>query len=158
YEYSIVPDARRHGSMEVFSVDEVVSVTGGNPTLTRYEPFFSFRHYDTGNAKEMFWHATRRDAPWRGDGGTDMYLSLLDLSGRPMLPETEALTVRTTCSNRDLPSHLPFGAGDGSDFELEGGGPIRRIIAREKPTPSLPPPTGRAAFWRLISHLALNHL
>jgi type VI secretion system protein ImpG len=86
-----------------------------------------------------------------------MALTLLDLSGSPVVPDTEALTVRLTCSNRDLPSLLPFG-GEASDFELEGGGPIKRILAREKPTPSIPPPTKRAAFWRLISQLALNHL
>ena len=68
------------------------------------------------------------------------------------------LTVRLTCSNRDLPYHLPFGGGEGNDFELDGGGPIRRLFARERPTPSLPPPAKRAAYWRLISHLALNHL
>jgi type VI secretion system protein ImpG len=158
YEYFIVPDARRHRSMEIFSVDEVVSTTAGSSTITRYEPFFSFRHNDTPSSKQALWHATRRDAPWRKEGGTDVYLSLLDLSGKPLVPDVEALTVRLTCSNRDLPSHLPFGSGETSDFELEGGGPIRRIIAREKPTPSLPAPTRRAAFWRLISHLSLNHL
>jgi type VI secretion system protein ImpG len=158
YEYFIVPDARRHRSMEVFSVDEVVSTTASSSTVTRYEPFFSFRHSDARNGKQTLWHAARRDAPWRKEGGTDMYLSLLDLSGKPLVPDVEALTVRLTCSNRDLPSHLPFGSGETNDFELEGGGPIRRIIAREKPTPSLPAPNRRAAFWRLISHLALNHL
>lgn len=158
YEYPIVPDARRHRTMEIFSVDEVVSASAASNTITRYEPFFSFRHSDTRNTKQTLWHADRRDAPWRKEGGTDVYLSLLDISGKPLIPDVEALTLRLTCSNRDLPSHLPFGGGETSDFELEGGGPIRRIIAREKPTPSLPAPTKRAAFWRLISHLALNHL
>jgi type VI secretion system protein ImpG len=163
YEYLIVPDARRHRSMEIFSVDEVVSTTAGSSTVTRYEPFFSFRHNDTRGSKQALWHATRRDAPWRKEGGTDVFLSLLDLSGKPTIPDVEALTLRLTCSNRDLPSYLPFGSGETGedkrgDFELEGGGPIRRIIAREKPTPSLPAPARRAAFWRLISHLSLNHL
>jgi type VI secretion system protein ImpG len=158
YEYLIVPDARRHRSLEIFSVDEVVSTTAGSSAITRYEPFFSFRHNDTRGGKETLWHATRRETPWRKEGGTDVYLSLLDLSGKPLVPDVEALTVRLTCSNRDLPSHLPFGSGEANDFELEGGGPIRRIIAREKPTPSLPAPARRAAFWRLISHLSLNHL
>jgi type VI secretion system protein ImpG len=158
YEYLVIPDARRHRTMEVFSVDEVVSTTAGSTTITRYEPFFSFRHSDTRSSKQALWHATRRDAPWRKEGGTDVYLSLLDVSGKPLVPDVEALTLRLTCSNRDLPSHLPFGSGETSDFELEGGGPIRRIIARERPTPSLAAPTRRSAFWRLISHLALNHL
>jgi type VI secretion system protein ImpG len=157
FEYPIVADARRQRNMEIFSVDEVVSASREAGGLTRYEPFFSFRHNDTRSSKQAFWSVVRRPAAWRKDGGTDMALTLLDLSGSPVVPDTEALTVRLTCSNRDLPSLLPFG-GEASDFELEGGGPIKRILAREKPTPSIPPPTKRAAFWRLISQLALNHL
>ena len=38
-----------------------------------------------------------------------MTISLVDLSSRPVLPDTDALTIRTTCTNRDLPSRLPFG-------------------------------------------------
>jgi type VI secretion system protein ImpG len=65
--------------------------------------------------------------------------------------------VRLTCTNRDLPSRLPFGNAAG-DFELEGGAPVQAIIALRKPTPALRPPMGKSAFWRLISHLSLNYL
>ena len=157
YEYPIVPDSRRQRSTEIFSVDEVVSTTPESTEVVRYEPYFSLRHSDDRAKKQTFWYATRRPAPWRREGETDMFITLVNLSGQPMLPEADAITARLTCSNRDLPSRLPFGAEAG-DFEMEGGGPILKIVAREKPTPSLPPATGRAAFWRLISHLALNHL
>lgn len=157
YEYPIVPDARRRGNLEVFSVEEVVSVAPETGVTIRYEPFFSFRHGDDRKRKQAFWHATRRQAPWRQDGGTDMYLTLADLSGRPVVPDAEAITARLLCSNRDLPSRLPF-SPDAVSFQLTGGGPVQRVVVLEKPTPSLPCPTGRAAFWRLISHLSLNHL
>jgi type VI secretion system protein ImpG len=35
---------------------------------------------------------------------------------------------------------------------------IDRVIALRKPTPTLRPPVGRDALWRLISHLSLNYL
>ena len=34
------------------------------------------------------------------------------------MPATDSLTIRTTCTNRDLPARLPFG-NDSGDFDLE---------------------------------------
>ena len=86
-----------------------------------------------------------------------MFLSLVDLSLRPMNPDGNILSVKTTCTNRDLPARLPFGAEDG-DFELVGGAALKRIVALRKPTPAVRPPSGKSALWRLISHLSLNYL
>jgi len=86
-----------------------------------------------------------------------MSVSLVDLSMRPMNPEANILSIRTTCTNRDLPSRLSFGNEDG-DFELEGGILMKRIVALRKPTSPVRPPTGKSALWRLISHLSLNYL
>jgi type VI secretion system protein ImpG len=41
---------------------------------------------------------------------------------------------------------------------VEGIGSIKGGIALRKPTPTLRPPMGRDALWRLISHLSLNYL
>jgi type VI secretion system protein ImpG len=86
-----------------------------------------------------------------------MFLSLVDLSMRPMNPDASILSIRTTCTNRDLPSRLSFGSEDG-DFELEGASSLKRIVALRKPTPPVRPPMGKSALWRLISHLSLNYL
>jgi type VI secretion system protein ImpG len=86
-----------------------------------------------------------------------MTLTLVDLSSRPVLPAADALTLRTTCTNRDLPARLPFG-NEAGDFELETASPVKRIVALRKPTVPLRPNTGRSVLWRLISHLSLNYL
>jgi len=65
--------------------------------------------------------------------------------------------VRCTCTNRDLPSRLPFG-NDAGDFELEGVSAVRKVIALHKPTTPMRPSTDKGAFWRLISHMSLNYL
>jgi type VI secretion system protein ImpG len=52
---------------------------------------------------------------------------------------------------------LPFGGPDG-DFEMQGGGSVKRIVALVKPTPSIQPPLGTPQLWRLISQLSLNYL
>ena len=43
--------------------------------------------------------AHRRHATKRNDQGTDIYLQLVDLSMRPVRPDTDTLTVRTTFGN-----------------------------------------------------------
>jgi type VI secretion system protein ImpG len=87
----------------------------------------------------------------------DVCLSLVDLSGKPVRPNVDTVTVRLTCTNGDLPSRLPFGNEKG-DLDLEGAAPIKRILMLKKPTGTIRPPTGRNALWRLISHLSLNYL
>jgi type VI secretion system protein ImpG len=86
-----------------------------------------------------------------------VFVSLVDLTGRPMAPDVETLTVRVSCSNSDLPAHMPFGNESG-DLELEGATPVKRISILRKPTNTIRPPLGKNANWRLISHLSLNYL
>jgi len=157
FEYPIVPDVRRPNATEVFSVDEVVSIDPQTRDVTRYEPFYSYRHATAREKKQTFWIATRRQSTRLHDDGTEMSLSLVDLSSRPILPKADSLTIRTTCTNRDLPSRLPFGSEAG-DFDLESTSVVRRIVALRKPTAALRPYTGRGVLWRLISHLSLNYL
>ncbi len=157
FEYPIVPDARRRNALEIFSVDQVLS---SNPTTRKeviYEPFYSYRHSASQEKKGAFWTIARRPATAKDDEGSEVFLSLVDVAGRATAPTTEAVTVRTTCTNRDLPSRLPFGAETG-DFEIEGIAATKKIVVLLKPTPTLRPPMGRGALWRLISHLALNYL
>jgi type VI secretion system protein ImpG len=123
----------------------------------RYEPFYSFRHGMTRSREAAFWRAARRPSGRRDDEGTEVHISLVDLSSRPVRPNVEALTVRTICSNRDLPSRLPFG-NEAGDFELDGPLPVKRIVALLKPTDTLRPPVGKDTLWRLVSQLSLNYL
>ncbi len=157
YEYPITPDVRRPYATEVYSVDEVSCINTANQQTTTFEPFYSLRHSTLGRDQKCFWTARRRPSSRPNDDGTDMFLSLVDLSMRPLSPEGNILSLRTTCTNRDFPSRLPFGNDDG-DFELEGSASLKRIVALRKPTPSVRPSSGKSALWRLISHLSLNYL
>src|SRR6185437_8979446 len=75
----------------------------------------------------------------------------------PVQPDVDALIVRIVCTNRDLPSRLPFG-NEAGDFELEGAVPVKNIVALIKPTDTLRPPVGEDSLWRLVSQLSLNYL
>lgn len=157
YEYQVVPDVRRPYATEVFSVDEVACINTTTQQTSTYESFYSLRHSARGGKQQCFWLARRRPSVRPNDEGTDMYLSLIDLSMRPVNPDANILSIRTSCTNRDLPARLPFGNEDG-DFELEDASSIKSIVALRKPTQAVRPPSGKGALWRLISHLSLNHL
>lgn len=157
YEYPVIPDVSRRRAMEVFEISEVVSANTQSNEITKYEPFYSFRHGQNRAKIRSFWHATRRQSTLQDDDGTEVFLSLVDLSGRPVEPDADALTVRTICTNRDLPNRLPFGNELG-DFELESAVPVKRIVSLLKPTDTLRPPVGKDTLWRLVSQLSLNYL
>lgn len=160
-QYRIIPDIRRQSTTEVYSVDEVTSTSPYREGPIEYQPFYSFKHTVERERQHAFWYATRRPSQAKGDTGTEVYLSLTDLNFRPTLPAAETLTVRVTCTNRDLPAKLPLGQGSTAnrgDFHLDGPAPLSKIICLKKPTDTARPPLGRGAHWRLLSHLSLNYL
>ena len=157
FEYQIKPDIRRPNAVEVYSVDEVSSIDADTRQIVTYRPFYSYRHGMDDSSGRCYWIANRRPSNRPNDDASDVYLTLVDRSGRVFYPEADTLTIRTTCTNRNLPARLPFGSEDG-DFELEGSTPIKRIVSLTKPTLPLRPPTSKMALWHLISHLSLNHL
>jgi type VI secretion system protein ImpG len=157
YEYEVVPDVNRRRATEIFEITEVKSANPQSGEVVHYEPFYSYRHGVSRAKAQAFWRASRRASSYGEDEGTKVFLSLVDLSSRPVRPHMDALTVRTICTNRDLPSRLPFG-NEGGDFELEGAVPVKRIVALIKPTDALRPPVGKDSMWRLVSQLSLNYL
>ncbi len=156
-EYQIVPDVRRPFSVEIYSVDEVTAINTATQKISTFEPFYSLRHSARRDDRSCFWLARRRPSARPNDEGTDVSLSLLDLTMSNVDPDATVLSVRTTCTNRDLPSRLPFGNQD-SDFEMEGAAAMKRIVALRKPTAPVRPPLGKGVLWRLVSHLSLNYL
>jgi type VI secretion system protein ImpG len=160
-DYLVVPDIRRRDATEVYSVDQVTaSRSGVSGQHVEYRPFYSMRHHlvtDGAAETQTFWHIQRRVSGKKDDRGTDMYLSFSDLNLNPSDPAEDILTVRCTCTNRDLPSRLPFGDPNG-DFNLESAAPISKVICMLKPTPTRRPFLGSALQWRLISHFSLNYM
>lgn len=156
-EYRVIPDIRRQQTTEVYSIDAVVSHSPESQETVEFQPFYSIKHAALRDGSGAYWYATRRPSQRKLDAGTEVYVSLVNLDFKPTLPAVETLTVRTTCTNRDLPGKLPFG-GERSDFEIEGAAPISRIRCLTKPGETLRPPLRSAAQWRLISHLSLNYL
>ena len=156
-EYRVIADVRRQNATEIYSVNSVVSTSPNEEETKEFQPFYSVKHAAGDEEERAFWYTARRPSQRKGDGGTEVYISLVDLNFRPTLPPVETLTLHATCTNRDLPGKLPFG-GEQGDFQLEGAAPLSRIRCLRKPSETLRPPLKRGTQWRLISHLSLNYL
>jgi type VI secretion system protein ImpG len=157
YEYHVLPDVHRQSATEIYSIDSVTSADPRTGVVRDFQPFYSLRHAYGEQQEKVFWYATRRQSQRAEDEGTEIYMSLVDMSFNPRVPTTEVLTLKTTCTNRDLPARLPFGGREG-DFEVEGTALLSRVKCLTKPTETIRPPLRRGAQWRLISHLNLNYL
>lgn len=157
FEHPVVADARRRAACEVYSIDEVLAQDARTREMITYQPLYALRHGTSAAASTKFWHAVRRGSELHEEAPTEMYLSLVDRSGVPVELDSQAVTVKCTCTNGNLPSKLPIGE-PGGDFQLEGFAAVRRIQALRRPTPTLRPPLGKATLWHLISHLSLNYL
>jgi type VI secretion system protein ImpG len=156
YEYRVVPDVAQPLGMEVFTIDSVQGLEAGRPILD-YQPFYSFRHGQDRNQQRTFWYARRQASLLADDAGTEVYLNLVDLDFDLSLPAESVLIVQTTCTNRNLPLLLAR-AGQALQLELEAAAPIVGVRCLRSPSFPLRPPLGKGAYWRLLSHLNLNHL
>ena len=157
YEYRVVPDVARPLSTEVYSINSVTSIDSETSNVTEYQPFYSFRHGVSPEKQRAFWYASRRTVAEANDRGTDVYLTLVDLDFNPGKAADNILVVRTTCTNRNMPDKLQH-FGDELQLKLEAAAPLAGIRCVRIPTRTLRPPLRRRAYWRLLSHLSLNHL
>lgn len=161
YEYPVAPDRRRARAFEVFSVDRVVASKRGRSV--HLKPFFAIDHGNGGGAlggsssSEPYWQLMRRQA-LGGRDGTDAFLAFVDDDFKPDVAADWIVSVETTCLNRDLPSHLPFGGGEPVLQLAEGAAGIAGVNCLTPPTPTLRLAQGNGTRWRLLSHLILNHL
>jgi type VI secretion system protein ImpG len=156
-EYPLTPDHRATLSYEVHSVRRVTSTVPGSAEVRAYHPFYGIRHGLAHSDEAAFWHVARRPSLRKDDAGTDVWLSLVDRKFQPVAPGAEVVNVQTLCTNRDLPAKLPFGDPSG-DFQVEARPEIASIRCLRKPTNPIRAPLGAESRWRVISHLALNHL
>lgn len=156
-DYRVVPDARRPKSHEVYCIESVKAISSSGQIIN-IEPFYSFRHASP-DRNRAFWHASRRD--WLSDDelerGTELDIAFVDLGFEPLAPERWTVDIDTLCSNRNLPSRMPFGGGQ-PRFQLEAAGALAPVRCLKKLTQPYRPTLGQGLRWRAVSHLTLNYL
>ena len=157
--YPVVADGRRAFAYEVYSIDSVKRVrqTAQGETITEFRPFFSLRHGETPEHSAYYWFAQRDPLLAESSPGYETSLSIVDADFDPVQPKTDVLSLQLSCTNRDLPTFMSVGAPSG-DLFLEGGSSVRSIRLLRKPTQPWRFDHRGDGQWRIISHLALNHL
>ena len=158
-DWLVIPDARRPAALELYSVETVRLSHPDNPRPRKVPHFQRLRHEEKSeaDAAELSWLASRRAAP-SVLGGSEIRLMLRDPHFDPALPADGVLSIDTLCCNRDLPSLLPFGGGHPGLRITDPAAPAAGAECLSPPTPTLRPQLRERSGWRLVSHLALNHL
>lgn len=156
--YTLVPDARRAYAFEVFSVDNVtlVSETEGKQALYGFQPFYSFKHGEQEHAGR-YWHMLRDERIAHTSPGHEYELTVIDQHFDPLDISEDTLSLKLTCTNRDLPAQLPI-SQSGGDVFIEGIGAIKTISLLRKATSSQRFNHEGEGSWRLISLLSLGRL
>ena len=157
--YPVVADSRRAFAYEVYSIDSVrrVRQSAHGESIQEYRPFFSLRHGEIPEQEGNYWYAQRNALVAEQSPGFETELSLVDAEFDPVSPKTDVLSLALTCSNRDLPTLMSVGMPTG-DLFLEGGAAARSVRLLRKPSQPCRFDHRHDGQWRLVSHLALNHL
>jgi type VI secretion system protein ImpG len=157
--YPVLADARRAHAFEVNAIESVnlVRQSAQGETIVEFQPFYSLRHAQTPERNGHYWAMRRDESLAERSPGFETQISIVDIDFDPAEVETTTLNLELTCTNRDLPSALAYGQ-PGGDLFLEGGSSVKAISFLRKPSPTWRFARGRAAHWRLISLLSLNHL
>ncbi|MEX3951747.1 type VI secretion system baseplate subunit TssF [Paraburkholderia sp. EG287B] len=156
--YPVVAEGRRAFAYEVYSIDSVqlVRQRAHEETVVEFRPFYSLRHGESMRAGH-YWFARRDEAVAQKSPGYETEISIVDIDFEVDTEQNETLSLELTCTNRDLPTALATGL-EGGDLFLEGGAIASSIALLMRPTPCVRFERRQAAHWRLISHLALNHV
>ena len=157
-EWLLVPDSRRPKALEIYSVESVRVSYPDDPQPKAVPYFHRLRlSQDGGQDAEINWFASRRMAP-PALGGTECRIMLRDRNFDPARPADGVLSIDALCCNRDLPSLLAFGGALQLWRVLDPNSAAAGAECLTMPTPTLRPQLRERSGWRLVSHLALNHL
>ena len=168
-EHHVVPDRSRPMDFEVCQITEAEGYgTKADQTQT-FRPFYAVRDSMGGIENVPYYVVHRRPRAMsdrqRQHGtrssylGTEVFLTLVDAQAAPYSPNLNQLGLRTLCTNRDLPLHMPVGQGK-TDFTLQVSLPVKSVRCLAGPTPPKPSYVCKdgETIWRLVNHLTLNYL
>ena len=167
HEHQIIADRTRPLDFEIYDVIAAEGYASGAEPETIFEPFYSSSEASWHGRHKAFFMMRREprllSARQRTSGprssyvGSEVFISLVDADQAPYASELRQLAVKVTCTNRDLPLHMPVGKGS-TDFTADIGAPLVAIRCIAGPTKPRPSAVHGEIAWRLLSHLSLNYL
>ena len=160
YQYRVVPDARRPEGLEVYSVNAVSAAdTAGREY--EFSPLYGVSHRFSEKNNGTYWQTQRTsitEGEHLNEAATEIDIKLVDLELNPFTAKDQTLQLELTCFNRNQPKKLPSGNGQPWLTEVGGNSPVSRIACLVSPSATIRPPTKEHSYWRLVSHLNLNHM
>lgn len=154
-DYALLSDAEHAWAYDIHTVDAVrmLRQDDGGASLTEFRPFYSLRHGE-GKDKRGHYYVVRRDETLAA--GHEYRMAFVDADFDPARCEQATVSIELTCTNRDLPSRIPYGQPDGDLSPPIGWAPGSTIKFVRRPTAPRRFTATPALQWRLLSHLTLN--
>lgn len=145
--------------VDIHTVNRVYGQNEKGETIT-IMPFYGSHLKKEKKDPDMYWHL-RRENSQHADGvvshGTDAYLSFVDSDFNVMTPDSNwVIKADVVCTNRDVPSRLPFGPDQPEiDFMDSGGGGLR-FNCVTPPSSNIQPKLDDSSRWQLVTQLSLQ--
>jgi type VI secretion system protein ImpG len=163
FEFPVVVDRTRPLDFEVFAVNEVTGHGSGDTGEQRFLPFYAAystdepedhaAYFTTRREPRLPSSAQKRRGPRSSYIGTEVFLSLVDAAEAPYRGDLRQLSIKATCTNRDLVMQMPI-----TGLSLDIAAPVTGIRVVAGPTRPAAPLTDGAVSWRAVNHLSLNYL
>lgn len=150
--YAVTPKVQKSTStsdFEIYSVDAVYPEKQSPSSPGAFQPFFGLMHGSAATLGGPYWVVRSDDDPEHRDIAHTT-LAFVGLDGHPAVVPVSQVAVDVTCTNRNLPSTLPYGSATG-DLMIEGGSVACRLVLLRRPTQSVRAQQSHGALWRLIA-------
>ncbi len=165
YEFHVVPDRTAPLDFEVY---DILSLSGYDDAGVeqRFLPLYGTDHGEPGRQSAYYtlWReprlasdTSRRDGPRSGYVGSEVFVSLVDPAEAPYRESLRQVSLRTRCTNRDLPVFMP-GSGSQADYALDAGVPLQSVRVVSGPSRPFSAMREGGVAWRLLNLLSLNYL
>ncbi len=165
HDYHVVPDRTRPLDFEVYEIQKIIGYGATSENPVAFEPFYA-SHGSAGRGRAFFSvnrvprRLTEREisfGPRSSYAGSELYVSLVDDDAAPFSSDIRQLSLRTLCTNRDLPLLMHLGHGP-TDFTMDLNAPVLSVSVLGSPTTPRHSHAEGDLSWRIINHLSLNYL
>ncbi|MDR6496293.1 type VI secretion system protein ImpG [Paraburkholderia terricola] len=151
--YPVVPQAPEIADTAVWSINAVRLARPGASGELAIRPLRSLLHGSAGQLQGPYWLVVRDERVAQENPGYETKITLVNPKGAAAVTNTAELAIELTCTNRNLPSAMAFGARHG-DLELREDDLHCPVVLLRRPTASIRPSARDGALWRIISYMA----
>lgn len=154
HEYVVSPKVQKSAGaadVDIYSVDAVYPEKQAASGPAAFQPFFGLMHGSAAALGGPYWATRTDEVPGHREAPVTT-LAFVGLDGHPAAVPVTQVAVDVTCTNRNVPASLPYGAAAG-DLIVEGGSVACRLVLLRRPTESVRAQQNNGSLWRLLAQL-----